>query len=283
MTVWRDRLHLFWVTLLEKPAMENDPDSGVTLNAGMSVQKAVQRQIEIQLSWCEQLQGEWQTRSSSGFADPVRTFVPADFDGRDGYIHTTTNYEADGSEGSLDVHLGGSFKTYGIGILGPAATTSAYRLQSKNAPPRRQHGVPRMGPPYVTLTRTTQPTRYDGAGSLQVILTDRGSAGPPVKQDILRRGRTLMEPAFGLLPANGSLEWDPSRPRAERLASPFFYVNDVHSFFVEPHVTQVRVKDHDRFGIETIDVNHLEDDDFWKDLPVLVELPKIPGRDPLAA
>ncbi len=278
-TLWRNRLHVFWLTLLDKPAMENNPSAELTMSDGMKVQKAVQRQVEIQLNWCEQLEGEWATRSSSGFANPIRTTVPASFDGSDGTIHTTTNFNADGSEGSLDVHLGGSFTTHGLGNLARVALVTAYRLESKNAPPRKEHGEPRKHPPYVTLTGATQPTRYDGVGSLQVVLTDRMSAGPPLKKEILRKGRSAARPGFSLLPSNGALDWETTRDAS--LNSPFFYVDDHHSFFVEPKATRVPVKDYEKFGVEVVDVLHLADDELWKDLPIVVEFPELPERIPI--
>lgn len=268
-TVWRDRLHVFWLTILDKPAMENDPSSQVNLNEGMSLTKAVERQIEIQLNWCEQLEGEWATRSSSGFANPARATVAASFDGRDGYVHAITEQNADGSEGALVIHLSGSFVARGEGSLATAAFPQAFRLESKNSPPRVELGVSRRKPPYVTLSETREPTQYGGGGALQVILNEHHIKGP-VKDTVLSRGRSATEPSFSLLPTNEALGMDTSRAAA--LVSPFFYANDQHSFFVEPRVRQVPVKDYEGFGID-FTIVELDKDDLWQDLPINVEVP----------
>jgi len=263
-TIWRDRLHVFWLTLLDKPAMES---GGVTLDLGMQVSKTFPRRVEIQLNWCEQIDGEWATRTSSGFGRAISTTVAPEFDGSDGFMHATKRYNADGTEGPLDIHLSGSFRVRGQGAFATAVMTMAYRLESKNSPPRRDNGTSRAHPPFTTLSVSSSPTRFSAAGPLEMILGDR-SSGPPPTDTVLRRGRVPTDSSFALLPTNGSLDTDV--PRTAALRTPFFYTNSHHSFFVEPRVSQVLVKDHEGFGIEP-EVLHIDE----KELPIEVELPEL--------
>ncbi|MGD9571371.1 MAG: hypothetical protein AB7V62_05765, partial [Thermoleophilia bacterium] len=88
---------------------------------------------------------------------------------------------------------------------------------------------------------------------------------------------------FGLLPSNDVLAGDTTRER--RLSSPFFYVDDHHSFFVEPTLVQTTVKDWGWFGIDLTVVRHIDDDVHWVDLPVAVEVSQripVPPKDPRA-
>ena len=66
LTVWRGRMHLFWVTFFEKAQENKTPvgamkDLAETPAAGLKADKVVQ----LQLNWVEYLQGSWQNRSST--------------------------------------------------------------------------------------------------------------------------------------------------------------------------------------------------------------------------
>ena len=88
--MWRERLHLFWVTFMEKVEESNSQftprgDStitGLTVNQIASVSSQVgkivgKRMLDVQLNWSEYFQGEWTTRESSGFGN---AFIPNTFD-----------------------------------------------------------------------------------------------------------------------------------------------------------------------------------------------------------
>src|SRR5206468_663582 len=71
--VWRQRLHLFWVTFMEKAKQDlsvmdssgnNKPLQETTLNeiTTMVSNAAPNKQVEVQLHWSEYFQGQWTTR-----------------------------------------------------------------------------------------------------------------------------------------------------------------------------------------------------------------------------
>jgi hypothetical protein len=115
--VWRDRLHLFWVTFLEKSKQDSDPASAtddtelahaklkttITQIAAVSGSKIV----EVQLNWSEYFQGDWKTSEAGGFSDPIRVSVVANFDSRSVFIYTYKEY-VDGEEGAVEINLRGT-------------------------------------------------------------------------------------------------------------------------------------------------------------------------------
>ncbi|WON73553.1 neuraminidase-like domain-containing protein [Nitrosospira sp. Is2] len=77
LTIWRGRMHLFWVTFLEKT--EQSTGSSDMTFEGMrgtktgDVKPAVT--IQIQLNWVEQVQGKWANRSATKTFENARQFA----------------------------------------------------------------------------------------------------------------------------------------------------------------------------------------------------------------
>ena len=72
--VWRDRLHLFWVTFLDRlePVTKTGSASGqksvVNSTVGEIAENASamnEKNVDVSLSWAEYFQGEWTARQSS--------------------------------------------------------------------------------------------------------------------------------------------------------------------------------------------------------------------------
>ncbi|MCC3474017.1 MAG: peptidoglycan-binding protein [Microcoleus sp. PH2017_15_JOR_U_A] len=111
--VWRDRLHLFWVTFLEK-ASANSSGAGTAGNeklASASFNKivaasnqALQRQVEVQLNWSEYFQGKWTTRESGGFGNSISVSVGNSFTSQQTFIYVTKEYES-GEERAVRISL----------------------------------------------------------------------------------------------------------------------------------------------------------------------------------
>lgn len=157
--VWRERLHLFWLTFLEKAkqkTIKNKEGNELTLSqmADKKVSEiASSKTIEVQLNWSEHFQGEWTTRESSGFGDPIRVDVSRNFKSSDVFIFVSQS-----EDGSLLVNL-------------DSPINRAFRVVSKNSPPEPVSGVGPQDPPY-SITRN-QPTRYTGSGALNVTFVER--------------------------------------------------------------------------------------------------------------
>jgi hypothetical protein len=110
--MWRDRLHLFWVTFMEKPKRAPAPAGGfadsVGAIAGAVTAAVAPKDIDVQLSWSEYFQGQWSDRRSSNFItalyDLNTDFVPPTVS-----IHVSRDFE-DGEETAVRIHLGGTIR-----------------------------------------------------------------------------------------------------------------------------------------------------------------------------
>lgn len=151
--IWRERLHLFWVTFLEKAKQDANADTPIRDVAEQTVSQALKKEVEIQLNWCEYFQGQWTARESGGFGNPIKVDVSNDFDSRRVFIFVSQNEDR-----SLLINLGSPIR-------------QAFRVVSKNSPPEPSVGLTSQSPPYNVTVHG--PTRYTGSGALQVTWVER--------------------------------------------------------------------------------------------------------------
>jgi hypothetical protein len=115
--VWRQRLHVFWLTFLDKPTAEigkgseqaaaGGPIQDMSFNelsAALGDTVPARKEVQIQLNWCEYYQGEWTARESSGFGDPIVVKVDNSFHASDASLHVSKDHSADG-EGAVWIHV----------------------------------------------------------------------------------------------------------------------------------------------------------------------------------
>ena len=151
--VWKDRLHLFWLTFLDKPKEET---SGKPMKIDINdieIPIKVQKELEVQLNWSEYFQGQWTTRESGGFDNPIKVDVSNNFESSKVFIFAS-HYE----DGSILINLG-------------SPINKAFQLVSKNVPPKPVSNATPQDPPY-SITRN-QPTRYTGSRAFKVALVDQ--------------------------------------------------------------------------------------------------------------
>ena len=157
--VWKERLHLFWLTFLEKAKQETMKDDKgkeltITKMAGKKVSEIVSsKTVEVQLNWSEYFQGEWMTRESSGFANPISKDVSNNFKSSEVFIFVSQS-----EDGALLVNL-------------DHPINMAFRMVSKNSPPEPVGRVAPQSPLYSITDK--QPTRYTGSGALTVTFVER--------------------------------------------------------------------------------------------------------------
>ena len=129
--IWKQRLHLFWVTFMVKA---NQPDAGTN---GQTYQdmgsKPIQKpsyQVDVQLNWSEYFQGKWTPPQASGFGN-LSDIGTDSFNQSDVYIYVTkeTMTDADGNagDGAVNIHL-----------VGPV--DQVFRVVNKNSPPQVSPG-----------------------------------------------------------------------------------------------------------------------------------------------
>lgn len=295
--VWRQRLHLFWVTFLPKPdTPQPAPDETSEDRAGANIADTMPNtEVEIQLNWCEYFQGKWTARESGGLDAVVRATVIGDFDKSKEsriFIHVTKEYDSDGEESAVVIHLYGENLFYlragsgsGSGLDGWTyefsyyeSPETAFRVVSKNSQPEIVFRKKSREIPYAV--KRLEATRYRAGRALQLTFEEKGLAvaGEPVyvtlpTQDILEKG----DRSYSLLLCSNLS--DNSFSEAERILSPFFYQDNLNTFFVDPILFDPPP---DEFGIPGITpgIYKKEADSFWETFPVYRAEADEPPRPP---
>ncbi len=149
----------------------------------------------------------------------------------------------------------------------------AFLVVSKYSQPKPIAGEVPWLPPY---------GRADEGGLevafVEQIKTEDGkkSVPDPVRKPILQRGHNFSvvfcgNPIGRSLTKDGKLA-DEIGP----LISPFFYEDDQHTFFVEPSLTEITTREWEDYVIaESPPHIEWEEEDYWKDFPIHVEMPEI--------
>lgn len=250
--VWRERLHLFWLTFMEKvePTGEMPNNNSTTAFQDLTfdalkdatrqvTSAATRRNVDIQLSWSEYFQGEWTPRESSGFGNMVELTGP--FDGSKVFVYVSKETDAEtGADGAALIYLGG---LAGIHSLLGIPVSYHFRVVSTNSRPTIAivTALDKPQQPYVTgdtaYNRFTSPAN----GKLTVEFTEENKtihdSAPtltPATQDILAQGG-----GYTLLVCSNPMRL-PSREIAQMI-SPVFYQDDRYTFFVEPSLTETTV------------------------------------------
>jgi len=278
--VWRDRLHLFWVTFLEK-ANTNSNGAGsagtgklaeASFNSVVTASnQALQRQVEIQLNWSEYFQGKWTTRESGGFGNPVRATVDSSFDKGQVFIHVTKDYDEEGGDRAVRINLMRFWSFAG-----------AFRIVSKNSMPEVTDWTQYSDLPY--SSNGWQATQFKGSGSLQVNFVER--IGTITTEDNRIPIRTPTTKSILQKTDNFSLLM-PSNPRQlpttaiSALVSPFFYQDNQYTFFVEPTLTETTIDRWEEWVVTNPKPAPKYDDDWWKKIPVIPLVPYKPIPIPI--
>ncbi|MGK7913933.1 MAG: neuraminidase-like domain-containing protein [Prochloraceae cyanobacterium] len=295
--VWRDRLHLFWVTFLEK-ANANFSGAGSAgeeklTNASFNdivkaSNQAVQKEVEVQLNWSEYFQGEWKTRESGGFSNVLRVSVGTNFDSRHVLIHVRKEYEA-GEERGVIINLSGN-NFYNLVVfnlnLDIYLNQTAFRLVSKNSPPELHETF--VDPVDVSFGRINSPpeipysqnginaTQYTCSNSLQVGFVENietVDGGQPTitttTEKILQRGRN-----FSLLMPSNPIQLPTGEIGA--LVSPFFYQDNRYTFYVEPSLTETKIDRWEEWVVTNPKPVPKFDDELWEQLPIEPLVPHKP-------
>ncbi|MCD9025517.1 neuraminidase-like domain-containing protein [Cohnella silvisoli] len=243
--MWRERLHLFWLTFMEKveeskdgpQSMQKGPTGGLGLNILVSetatVSKgAAKRILDTQLNWSEYDQGAWTPRESSGFGNtlPITTSFDAS------KVMITVSKENDPETGAdTIVWINMNLNVSNLKLK------QCFRVASRNSRPQFMQKPGKIIPASPYSYKEVIHNRYKGSGPLAVtfvqsIETTDGvvKATPPAPQTILSKGGS-----YNLLPTNNQLHF-PNEEFAS-LISPSFYADDLYTFFVEPSLTETTV------------------------------------------
>ncbi len=283
--VWQGRLHLFWVTFLEKAARPNlTDDGGTTAAASLTLgqlkqsagNSAVYKRVDLQLCWSTYHQGEWSARESSGFGVVRDVGVLADFDPASVFIHAAKEYEG-GEERAVRI---------GLGVLSqPAQLDTAFRLVSRNGKPTAVPSATVPGVDALPYGTRKSATQDEGAGPLAVtfdsrVTTDTANStstilgSPSGNYSLVTCYNLLPAPAPGnvIFSALGTGDAPPLKP----LIVPFFFQDELNTFYVEPTLTETTFLEWRGWGVGIPATNTL----FTKDSVALVPLEaNVPVRE----
>ena len=236
--VWRERLHVFWVTFMEQA--QNSPPAGESIKgfAEKSASFAPGKKVEIQLHWTERFQDAWTTREAGAQGEPV-TVGGSSFNPAKALIHVSKEFDGE-REGALRIHLGG-------------AIGRTFRLASKNSAPTVGPGVADPSHPYTPSH--VEATRYRGDKQLgvdftQKITTEKGSAP---KTETVHQKIASLPGRFQMLRPSQPLRLPNAEVDAAHVAalvSPFFISDSQHTFYVEPKLHQQTFNVTEKYGYE---------------------------------
>ncbi len=246
--MWRGRLHLFWVTFLKK-AVETE-NEGQTLQEMAEISMSELKpnlEVQVQLNWSEYAHSEWSTRETSSI-ESMTVKVGKTFDSSAVFVHVSTEFADDGTERAVLIHLGSP-----IG--------RAFRLVSKNSAPQNINSGAPPDLPY----QDTKPaiSAHFGKGGLKVKYTDRivevdsvKTQVSTVKVDILQKNGDYRV----LAPAN-----DIELPTKEigALVTPFFYQDNLNTFFVEPIFDEETIERWEEWVIPVPAPDPIPEEDWW--------------------
>lgn len=125
--VWKSRLHLFWVTFLDKSEESGQDSSDQQSSQACDSEQSLADQptdcvveqgkrfthgvVQAKLSWAEYFQGQWSEPESSELDESISAVVPeGGLDRKDVFIHATKEIESDGElkkDRAVRVHLDG--------------------------------------------------------------------------------------------------------------------------------------------------------------------------------
>ena len=287
--IWRERLHLFWLTFMEKAkknsqAATSIPDESIGHVAQAIANVAPVKEVEVQLNWTEQFQGDWTTRKSSGFVNMNPGSEFSSFDSGQVFVSAYKEYDESGEERAVRINLGGAIQ-------------AAFRVVSKNSQPERVNSTYSLGFPYTGIPRKTQ---YTASGVLEVnfieqITTENDKVAEPKQtiQKIFNRGSgyslLVCNELFGIdtdalartypnedvldnqrrLTNVGKYLLNEFLPIA--MSSPFFYQDSQNTFFVEPTLTETTIDRWEEWVIPNPGVTH-----HWDDTLILDNIPLEP-------
>lgn len=246
--IWRERLHLFWLTFMERVESSGKPSTteqgslgSLPMNklvaaAGAAAEGASGRKLDVQLSWSERFQGEWTKRETSGFGNVVittETFEPLKVS-----LSVSKDYDADtGTESALWITIHGVEGVKRGNVV--EFFTPAFRIVSRNSPPQYTGSDETIPWPYNASGRRLNHRTSNSALAVKFvkrIVTTDGfvQADPAAWQPILEKTRP-----YSLLSTSNRL----SLPNAEfaPLISPVFYADERNTFFMEPSLTEITV------------------------------------------
>jgi peptidoglycan hydrolase-like protein with peptidoglycan-binding domain len=264
--VWRGRLCLFWLTVIDK-SQPNSAASGTsfkTLGDGAVGSPAAQpsHTWDVRLNWSELVNGDWVPRSAANDQHTIR-FEPMSAEYQPSLLFTfvAKRYQS-GNEVGVEIHV---VSSGGVNT----SNGTAFLVRSRHAPPEilfSEYDSPvqfrywseSVGESSLLATQYLNENSRLTAHFHQVFGDDSLATDAPVLQHADLKTFWLLPMSYALPPYHNE--------RAD-LSVPFFYTDHDNNFFVEPTVDEHSVRQWNHWGIG---------DDFWRGYAI-AKVPKTVG------
>jgi peptidoglycan hydrolase-like protein with peptidoglycan-binding domain len=241
---WRNRIHLFWLSFVEKT--EHNSTSSTPKELGdQPVDAVMQKSVDVRLNWSSLVHGAWTPRQSGPPFTTLSKTVTSTFDRLHCPIWVTKETRTDSSgatvEGAVLIQIGGE-----IGM--------AFRIATKNSPPTSVSADPTSAPISYYSSYEDDATLVFGSGALAIYYPEQVTIEFGMQTDEVDAFQWILGAApngdFGMLMPDSALRLP--RPDLAPLAAPFFYEDDTNTFFVAPEVTETTIREWDRWIIDDV-------------------------------
>jgi hypothetical protein len=240
--VWRNRLYLFWVTFMDKPDVnatqntEMDEKPSLAEENRWDIKNDLEKQgkiklIDVQLHWCEYLQGGWSPCKSSEFVSLgilwAGRFYPLgaslNFDPRSIFIYVSKEYEKDEEKG-VYINL------YGVGVY------QAFHIAGRNTRPELV--PPRIIPDNPYSPKDVYANRYSWSGRLDVTFKQRITTEEVKPPETITLPILSQSSAYTLLPCDNDITF--CYPEIASLVKPVFYQREGYeeTLYIEPSLEE---------------------------------------------
>jgi hypothetical protein len=265
LAMWRDRLHVFWMTFLEEvepaaapPAPPSESGLATLTMSGVrsAVPRPVTKTVKVSLRWSDHANGEWSPPSSTSFSRQFQATTSVTVDVNNEFIHITKETE-NGEDGPLTVHLSGDLDI-------------AFRLVSRLAPPERATATDNSRPPY-QLDSADAATHFTATGTFAASYADRIAEAADGTVTVRTATPAILQnvPQFSLV-ASSAPNIHPN-PDIGALVAPVFYQDSRYTFLVEPTVTETTIEEWNEYVITEPVV--IPDDVFVPEIPIERQFP----------
>jgi Neuraminidase-like domain len=277
--VWRKRLHLFWVTFLEKA--EKDQDAGDLIGAedsvGTCVQKAFnadpKKSVDLQLNWSDYFQGQWTARASSGLSPLSSASLSVEQDFSPDKVFISVSYQGN-KESGVKINLTGALQK-GFLVIGRNSPPIAATPDDPMFYPYMANGhllqIATEDSPDFGLAATQFFPEHDTSYDLGWQFIEPGPVGP----DFGPSGGSLYSGSILGRSDYYSLLFPSDSPAIDNwpYISPFFYMDSSQTFFVEPTLTETTTPNFEGFGLSVGALAGILNDKQWEGVNFVSAMP----------
>ena len=245
---WRDRMHIFWLTFIEKEEASTSTTTTYQSHSNSNINSSVKKHVEIQLNWCEYYQGEWTERQLGRLEDNIlKKNVGINFDRANVYVHAMLENPNQGNGVII------AFNCQPLRGVGVASFSGSFKLQSKLSRPEEGSKNYIVKAQVYNSASIKMESRYASRIATSSALTAKWNQKMTTKDGkstITMETKNILDKSKGryyLLVCNSFADIYSGTNRsfeqqANSLISPFFYIDSQHTFYVQPELRETVIE-----------------------------------------